>query len=376
MTVSPERWTGMYLTSGTSGLGQEVYGHTVSDTYYYAHAWATGLYWSGVRKGQRYYNLMPASVGQLCGPDSFTRGVLLLGSNCVQTGVLSAQGKLQMMQRFSPTHIYTVPAYLQRMEISCEDMFGKPPRDVFPGVESILIGTEAYTPEWAEKMADLWGCRIYEIYGSTQQGTALCFTCEQGVTDGGRHTYLHHLEHLTYVEILDRVTREPVEPGQEGEIVITTLARDVSAVIRFATDDRAFYYPHSACSCGRPFNSVLAGSISRYDDMIKIKAMNVWPSAVDAVVFAFPSVAEYQGRVFITEQGQEKVLLRVELRDQVPVGDRQSVMGEMSKLLQLRVGVTMDVVEAAEPLPRFDFKVRRWTDERMKGRERILFDRG
>src|SRR5690606_34373196 len=96
--------------------------------------------------------------------------------------------------------------------------------------------------------------------------------------------------------------------------VLTNLDREASPLIRFSTDDKVVYLPHHSCSCGRPFDTFESGTMARYDDMIKIKAMNVWPSAVEAIIFQYNEIEEYSGRVGISDNGEENVIIKVEYK--------------------------------------------------------------
>ena len=84
-------------------------------------------------------------------------------------------------------------------------------------------------------------------------------------------------------------------PGEEGEVVLTNLERETSPLLRFANSDKVIYFPFDACDCGRPYDIIEAGSIERYDDMIKMKATNVWPAAVDGVIFSYDEVVDVRG---------------------------------------------------------------------------------
>ncbi len=370
--VAPEQLAGIYWTSGTSGIGQELYGHTTADSLYYGHTWGHGLYWHGVQRGDRFFNCWPGSVGQLAGPDSMTRGLILLGANAIHIGTQTTDDKIKNMLKYQPQHLGIVPAYLQRLTAACEEL-GKLPRELFPEIKSILLATEAYSPDWAVHMEELWGGKIQEMYGSTQQGGGLAFTCELGGVHEGRPGQMHILEHLSMVEILHPQTREHVSPGEEGELVLTTFSREASTLVRFATDDKVVYLPGGGCSCGRPFAAFQAGNIARYDDMLKIKMVNVWPVAVDTALFGFEEVAEYQGRVFLNESGQEQVMVKIEYKPGVPTERRQLLKPLLEATLQSQVGVRMDIEESETALPRFEFKVRRWTDERKLGRQRVFY---
>ncbi len=370
--VKPVQLAGVYWTSGTSGIGQELYGHTTADTLYYGQTWTHGLYWQGVRRGHRFFNSFPGSVGQLAGPDSMVRGLMLLGANAFHIGTAPTEDKLRHMKRFSPEHLATVPAYLQRLTAACEEK-GWLPREVFPELKSIVLATEAYSIPWAEHMEEIWGCRIHEMYGSTQQGGGVAFTCEVGSVKDSQYSQMHLLEHLSYIEILDPLTREPVKEGEEGEVILTAFSREASSLVRFATDDKTVYLPGGTCSCGRPFASFLAGNIARYDDMLKIKMVNVWPAAIEAVLFTYPEIAEYQGRVCFNEAGQEQAILTIEYKADVPAERRLALKPELETTIRSRVGVFMEIAEAQSMLPRFEFKVRRWTDERKLGRQRVFY---
>lgn len=164
-----------------------------------------------------------------------------------------------------------------------------------------------------------------------------------------------------------------MQPGEEGEIVLTTMSRDASPLLRFATDDKAMSLPSGSCPCHRPFAAFEAGTIARYDDMLKIKMVNIWPTAVDALLFAYPEIAEYQGRVFLDDAGYERVLVAVEFKLATSAERKADLKSEVETSIQKRLGVHMEFIEAEVSLPRFEFKARRWTDERKQSRERVLY---
>ncbi|HBF43777.1 MAG TPA: phenylacetate--CoA ligase, partial [Desulfobacteraceae bacterium] len=106
-----------------------------------------------------------------------------------------------------------------------------------------------------------------------------------------------------------------VRYGEWGEPVVTTFSRKAMPLIRFRSNDRVKLLPPGLCDCGRTSRALWeVGTISRYDDMIKIKATNVWPQAVDKAVFSFGEIDEYNGRVFITDDGLEVAKISVEFK--------------------------------------------------------------
>ena len=184
---------------------------------------------------------------------------------------------------------------------------------------------------------------------------------------------MHLLDPYYYTEVIDPETLKPVGPGEEGEAVVTVLYREASPVVRFRTHDKVRYYPYNHCPCGRPYSIWEAGNVSRYDDMMKIKGTNVWPSMVDGVLFSRPEADEYAGQVWIDAQGREHVLIRLAFKDSHPrsAEEKERLMAELSRELLRQTGVTMAVKEVPRnELPIYEFKARRWTDERKKGLER------
>jgi phenylacetate-CoA ligase len=127
------------------------------------------------------------------------------------------------------------------------------------------------------------------------------------------------------------------------------------------------------CPCGRAFDGIQASSVARYDDMIKIRGLNVWPDAVSRVVFDRAEVAEYRGDVWVDERGAEVVRLHVELRSGVNADRRRVLLPELAAEVLRRTGLRVTVIEWDGPslltgqaggLDAHTLKIRRWTDRR------------
>jgi phenylacetate-CoA ligase len=373
LCVPEDKITMLILTSGTSGIGQEVYAMTRMDVEFGGSAWANWFYRCGLRKGDQLLLTWP--LGTNSGPQGAFLGAYKLGANVLPIAPYDTHSKLHTyMLRFSPAGMVVTPAYLSHLTVLCEEL-GIAPKEKFPKLKAIMIATEAYPISWAQRMEALWGARLFELYGNTQQGGLAAGVCEAGVIPGGdRRGCLHMDEWNALYEILDPETGEPVKPGEEGELVLTNLFREGSPLVRFRTNDRVRFLPYDACLCGRPTNCIEAGTIARYDDMIKIRTQNVWPEAVDATIFAHPEIEEYQGRVYVDERGREQVDVRIEFKSR-PLTDeaKGQILADTAAELRRVVGVSMNLTEAPSgSLERFVFKTRRWTDERKQGLARVL----
>jgi phenylacetate-CoA ligase len=255
--------------------------------------------------------------------------------------------------------------------VLCQQM-GIDPRRDFPNLRAVDATTQAYTLDWAREMEEFWGVPVVEMFGASQSIPGIMFCCEGGVQQGGRRKMLHALEHRLLFEVIDPQTGRHVRSGEEGELVVTTLTRTATPLIRFRMGDKVVYQAHTECACGRPFAGIQAGTVARYDDMIKIKGQNVWPEAVDAAVFSFREVEEYKATVFIDAEGRETVVVQYEVRPTAPLGqeDRGALPAKLQARVRERVGVSMQFVEVGrETLPRYEFKTRRWSDQRKAGRQ-------
>ena len=183
------------------------------------------------------------------------------------------------------------------------------------------------------------------------------------------------MEHRALCEILHPGTNDPVEPGEEGELVATTLFREAFPILRFRTGDRVRLM-REPCSCGRPMMSIEAGTVARYDDMMKIRGQNLWPDAVDKIVFSLGDMEEYAGLVYVDKEGRETIEVSIEFKQSNLMGDadRARRVKEISTEINQKLNVRMDVQETPYlTLPRFEFKTRRWTDERRVGRDFVRY---
>lgn len=361
-----------HITSGTSGLGQEVYGCTQADVDHIGSLWALHYYWAGLRTGDVVFHFFPIAT-MTAGLGSIV-GLMQLGARYFLTAFFDTKTKLEYMKRFDPKAIMTVPAYLTTLTETAKELGYNFKKD-FPSIETIVICAGAYPVSWAKDMEETWDAAISEQYGSTQKGTGFAITCEAGVLNqqGGRNL-MHILEPFVYAEVINRETREPVKPGEAGELVITPLHREASPLLRFATSDKVVLRNYENCPCGRPFMGIEAGVIERYDDMIKMKGMNVWPAAIDSVVFDQKEVLDYRGRVFMNDKGKETVTMTVEFRKGVSAEKKKKISEKVVNRIQEKVGIRMNIEECPpEGIEQIVFKGKRWIDERIEGLERKSF---
>jgi phenylacetate-CoA ligase len=356
-----------HLTSGTSGLGQESHPLTVFDTEAQVAGWIFLSHWAGLEPGDRVAYTFPIALQQ-GGLWSIKAGEKL-GYVGVQLGHYGSKEKLEHLLRFLPHGLVISPSYLSHLAALCSER-GLDPLKELQQLKAVFIAGENYTKEWVTETESFWGCRVAEWYGLMQAGTNVAVSCERGLLPDGERGCLHLMEHRVLCEVLQPGSDEEVEPGEDGELVVTSLFREAFPVVRFRSNDRV-RRSEVDCPCGRPFASIEAGTVARYDDMMKIRGTNVWPESVDRVVLGDARTAEYRGEVFIDDGGREMVRVTVEVADAADaVPERaDALVASLQRGVKEVTGINMSVeVVPPRTLERFEFKVRRWTDHRQEGR--------
>jgi len=358
------------MTSGTSGQGQEIYGRTQRDVHVLGYLHALPWFMAGLRKGDTALNCVPAG-GMTTGGWGPGEALRILGATGFHVGGnLSTDAKIDLMMKLGGVHfIYASTNYLHTLTEALVAR-GITPREAFPDMHGLFIAAEGYPVEWAAKIEEYWGCRLQEGYGSTQLNGFGGSTASAGVVNekGGRGLIrLFEWEHL--IEIVDPQTGAPVAPGEQGEMVVTNLSVEGSPTVRFRTGDAARFVPWQEAG-GGAWNAIECGTIGRFDDMMKIRGNNVWPSMIDAAVFAHPEVGEYKGRVY-TRDGKTEIEVRIAVADHhssLSDEERARLVGSVRAAIKERSNVWMDVCEVPRSeFQGFAYKARRWSDERQDG---------
>jgi len=370
LSVARSRVALVNMTGGTSGQGQEIYGRTQHDIALQGFLHTLPWFIAGLRPGDVAFNCVPQgglTTGGWGPPEGF-RVAGAIGINL--PGTLGTEAKLDLMLRFpDAAFVYASTNFLHTLTEAIRRR-GLRPGDAFRSMRGLFIAGEGYPRRWAEAIVRDWGCALHEGYGSTQGAGFIASTCGSGVVrDDATPACLHCFDWENLVEVIDPATGRAVAPGEEGEIVLTNLGIQGSPVIRFATGDRARLLPAQACGCGAAWTRLEAGAIARYDDMLKIRGNNVWPATVDAILFAEPAIAEYAARVYVDDAGRTEVELRYALKaDPVSQADRERLPAALEASIKDRTNVSMRLREVPRAeLPTFEYKARRWTDERRAG---------
>jgi phenylacetate-CoA ligase len=344
-------------TSGTSGQGVEIHAQTAAEFRTTEQIYGFHMRWAGLGDGDRVFLTLPITM--MTGGRVEYHGAVGNGLSVFPVGNYDARRKIELMQRYRPRALFGTTSYFGHLSAVCPD-----PASF--GIDTLLTGGEGSGFAWLERLESAWGAKVFDRYGSTQSGNDHMFCCEHGIGSSARPGMLHNIDHLVLFEVVDSQTGRQVKDGEAGEIVLTSLYHNQTPLIRCRMRDRAVYRSNSYCACGRPFAGVEVATIARLDDMKKVKGVNIWPQAVDAVMFAEPHVDEYQVHLQSGATGADTAIIRVMPKTVLAVAETEAWTAAMVDMLRARIGISFDV-ELVPPgaIERSEYKAKRWLDERL-----------
>jgi phenylacetate-CoA ligase len=202
-----------------------------------------------------------------------------------------------------------------------------------------------------DKLGELWpGARVFDHHGMTEVGPVSYERENQAMQ-------LCVIEEAYFAEVIDRETLLEVAEGEKGELVLTTLDRVACPLLRYRTGDlveKNFF----ADGKGRKSLCLEGGVLGRVDEMVVVRGVNIYPTAIEKIIRSFPEVAEYQV-IESTRDSMAELEIAVE-----PVGEQvdgkdlvQRIGRALANAFTLRIPVKL--VGEGE-LPRFEFKSKRW----------------
>ena len=269
----------LHASSGTTGK-PIVVGYTDKDLENWSEAVARCLTAFGLGKN----DLVQISYGYglFTGGLGAHAGVQKIGATVIPTSSGNTQKQMQLMQDFGTTALACTPSYAMYMS----DELAKAGITLDRLKLRVgIFGAEPWTEAMRQELQRKLGVKAYDIYGLTEiSGPGVGGECE---CQNGTHIW----EDLFYPEIIDPVTLKPVEPGQKGELVFTTLDKWGMPMLRYRTRDLTTLN-YDKCECGR--TCVRMGKIlGRSDDMMIIRGVNVFPSQIEAILLEFPEYEPY-----------------------------------------------------------------------------------
>jgi phenylacetate-CoA ligase len=232
---------------------------------------ARGIYIQGVRPGDVYQIPATLSLANL-GWCVYKACHDYLGVLPVTTGsgvVTSSRRQLELAFDLGTSCWMSFPEYMTPLANVCRTELGRDPRDLKTKVISSFLGPDL-EGRLRNQLQDLFGCKVYDDYGTNELGLA-AFECPE-------QNGLHFQEDAMFFEVVDPETGEPVKDGERGDLVATLLYRTIPPIIRFNLRDLARIVGAEKCGCGSHFRR-MDHFLGRSDDMVKLRGTNLYPMA-------------------------------------------------------------------------------------------------
>jgi len=345
LSYTLKEYTRLHQTSGTTGRPM-AWLDTPESWNWIIGNWEAIWKACGAESGETA--AFPFSFGPFIGFWSAFEAASRVGLRCIPLGGQQSLERLRMIFRYEPQWLCCTPTYaLHLISVAArEDIdLSKSP------VRKIIVGGEpgGSVPEVRQRIESGWGgARVFDHHGMTEVGPVT-------YSDLNEPQLLRVLHEGYFTEVIQPETGLPVDEGQVGELVLTTLGRNGSPLFRYRTGD--LVKPVAVEGEDPRAFALEGGIIGRADDMVVVRGINLYPSAVDAVIRSFAEIGEYQVNISKSDS-MFQAQIQVENLSEMEDGNlKEALQKQLREVFALRIPV--EVAEAGK-LPQFEMKAKRW----------------
>lgn len=351
-----ERYSRYHQTSGTTGLPLR-WLDTPESWEWMVDRWSEIFRAAAVTASDRI--MFAFSFGPFIGFWLAFEAGARLGALCLPAGSLSSSARLRMILDTGATVLCCTPTYAIRLaEVAEEEGIDL----AHARIRRMIVAGEpgGSIPSTRARLEALWpGARVFDHHGMTETGP-VTFECPE------RPGFLHVMESGFIAEIIDPISSRACAPGQAGELILTNLGRVGSPLIRYRTGDLVKAALSAAdsppgecgCACGRHDLLLDGGILGRVDDMVIVRGVNIYPTAIERILRGCGDLGEYQVKVNRAGALTELTVL-IE-----PAGACQDVprlVANARKRLENAFALRIPVEAVPRgTLPRFEMKAKRW----------------
>ena len=344
-TFEESAYSRFHQTSGTTGTPLRVL-DTPESWDWWGRCWGHVLAGAGLTENERSF--VPFSFGPFIGFCAAVEGARKINALMIPGGGKDSLQRLHLMKELGVTAMCCTPTYALRLaEVAREtgfDLSEIPLRTLIHAGEP-----GANVPATKARIESVWNAKCFDHAGASEIG-AHSFECE--VQPNGTHV----TESEFIVEVLNPETQEAVPEGEQGELIITNLGRIGYPVIRYRSGDLVVLNQQT-CACGRSFGRFEGGVLGRADDMVVVRGINVFPSAVENLVRQCEAVEEFRITVS-TNREMGNLAIELDLsKNANPESARKTVDQAIQNELSLRPEIS---VVPSGSLPRFEMKAKRF----------------
>ncbi|MDO8784590.1 MAG: AMP-binding protein [Syntrophales bacterium] len=364
--ITDDIWTKrgwmFFNTSGTTAAPR-AFRHSLHDLDMWRWLDARGLWAMGVKPGDS----VMVCFGY--GPHVAFWGIhysfQLIGCGVISGGGLDTRRRALFIKTYKPTILGCTPSYASYLGRTMEEM-GYDPRE--SSIRIIVTGGEpgCGIPSTKKRIEELWNAKLAEFFGCTEASPAPGgYMCEEEIKQTDRPASDHLMEDGQIWELVDDKNFDPVSEGERGLGVVTNLYSE-SPLLRFMVGDYSVFNS-GTCPCGRTHKKAIGGFAGRADDMLNIKGVTLFPSAIEDVVRGIDEIGDEFQIVITTEKDMDQFTIVAEPKPSIPKEDypkvQNKIINEIAAKLELRPNVDL---KPYGTLPRTEFKAKRVKDLRKK----------
>lgn len=344
----------LHASSGTTGK-PIVVAYTKEDIDVWSQSMLRTLVSCGMHSGDIIqvsygYGLFTGGLGAHYGAE-------MLGATVIPASGGNTERQIMLMKDFGVTGICCTPSYFQHLIEQAVKM-GVDLREL--PLRTGVFGAEPWTDEMRKHIENAAGIKAYDIYGLSEiTGPGVASSCS--VQDG-----LHIFEDFYYPEIINPETCEVLPDGEEGELVLSTLAKSAMPMLRYRTRDitRILSEP---CECGRAIRRIERIS-RRSDDMFIIRGVNIFPSQIETALLKVESVLPVYQIILTRDHGLDNVEVDIEVNEDI-FSDKVSAIEEIEQKISHSIEHTLGIrvfvrMLAPNSIPRSEGKAKRVIDKR------------
>ncbi len=330
----------IHMSSGTTGI-PVVNAYTKSDMDQWTEGMGRTLSAAGATRNDTIQNAY--GYGLFTGGLGVHYGTQRVGATVIPVSSGNTEKQLMLMRDFKTTIFTCTPSYAMYMAEQAGEM-GIDVKSL--PIKAGCFGAEPWSENMRKEIEKAWNIKAYDIYGLTEiTGPGVAFECEA-------QNGMHFNEDMWYPEIIDPITGEPLPDGEKGELVITTILKEGTPLIRYRTRDIT-YIINEKCSCGRTIRRIHR-LFGRTDDLLIIRGVNVFPSQIEHALIEIQGVQP--NYVILVDRSQKTHLDEVELHVEVNTEQfsdetrgMEALRTKIESVLKSKLGIAVKV-KLVEPM--------------------------
>ncbi len=325
----------IHASSGTTGK-PKIVAYTDGDLDVWRQVMARSLAAAGVERGATVQNAY--GYGLFTGGLGFHDGVEALGATVIPTGGGNTARQIDMLQDLESDALACTPSYCLYLAEEAEER-GVDVRDL--PVSTVTIGAEPFTDPMREEIEAALGVNAIDVYGLSEIiGPGVSIECVEA--QDGLHVWEDHF----YPEVVDPETGEALPPGEEGELVLTTLTKEALPVLRYRTGDITTL-DDAVCDCGRT-HVRMDNVAGRTDDLLIVRGVNVYPSQIEAAMVDGDGVAPHYRIDLYREGNLDTMEITVEHHEEFD-GSNDELERRVEQRIEDALDVTPDELNVVGP---------------------------